>query len=200
MRQTAYIISVNDIKNSQYTKSDGEWDPNYIKVGDLNVSRVNIMGTVVSAESENVSSFTIDDGTGTINARVFDDSIKMPEIGDIIMVIGKPREFNEEKYIVPEIVKKIENEKWLEVRKKYMKKPQQSEKKEEPKEEEVVEQVVSSEDDVIDLIKQLDNGEGADVDAVIEKSSMENCEKRINMLLSEGEIFEVKPGRVKVLE
>ena len=53
---------------------------------------------------------------------------------------------------------------------------------------------------VYSLIKELDNGNGAEFESVIEKSGCEDAEKIISRLLMEGEIFELGKGRLKVLE
>ena len=53
---------------------------------------------------------------------------------------------------------------------------------------------------VFNLIKKLDKSYGANIEDVIEESGIANCEDIIEALLNEGEIFEVKPGHLKVLE
>ena len=52
---------------------------------------------------------------------------------------------------------------------------------------------------IIEIIEQKDSGDGVGVDEIILESGIENCEKIINNLLEEGEIFEIRPGTVKVL-
>lgn len=224
-RQTAYIVGIDEINKSTYTKSEGEWEPNYVTIRGIKVSRVNLIGVVISASGEeNIKSFVIDDGQSNIQVRIFDPlTLQVTvEIGDIVMVIGRPREYNNEKYIAPEIVKHIKDETWLKVRKKQLSKikplaPIQQETpatlvKEEVKptphpgeikveEDTVVEETpVTDAKSIFNLIKELDLGDGADIEEVISKSNNVDCEKIITGLLHEGEIFEVKPGRVKVLE
>lgn len=249
-RQTAHIVSISSIHRAMYTKTEGEWEPNYLLIKDRKVSRANLMGVVISGTAQEgaYSSFTIDDSTGTISVRIFEDSTKHEyELGDVVMVIGKIREFNSEKYIVPEIIRKIDNEVWLDVRKKELEKidvsmldrvrsdeqPMQASTPGAPKQEpapreerassiekEIAEnaevlkestapQSASAEDDVptenntekvFNLIKKLDTGDGANIEEVIEESGLSDCEDIIEALLNEGEIFEVKPGHLKVLE
>ena len=55
-------------------------------------------------------------------------------------------------------------------------------------------------DKIFQLIKSTDSGEGADTEEVISKSNLENAEQLVKKLLEEGEIFEVKPGKLKILE
>lgn len=250
-RQTAYIVNADEIRNSTYTKSPGEWDPNYLTIRGRQVGRVNLMGVVISVSNDTPVSFTLDDGTGNINVRIFDtnDFPFMPEVGDMVMVIGKPREYNEENYVVPEIIKEIKDETWMEVRKKQLGKldagkdtqPPEPNKKEKPnsqpgtqktadapsaipeqtmnsatveesivdeasKEEAVKEETHGPEEPssdtetIYNLIKELDTGEGTDVEEIMEKSGIDGAEKIINTLLAEGEAFEIRPGRIKALE
>ena len=53
---------------------------------------------------------------------------------------------------------------------------------------------------IYNLIKSLDKGDGADIEDVIKESKINNCEDIINNLLREGEIFEIKKGKLKILE
>jgi len=53
---------------------------------------------------------------------------------------------------------------------------------------------------LIELIKKLDAGSGADITEVIDQSKISGAEKYITTLLNEGEIFEIRSGKLKVLE
>ena len=106
-RHTAYKVRIKDIIDSKYIKGEGEWSPNYLEVGILEVSRVNLMGVLVSNQTEqNYHNMLIDDGTGRITVRSFEDIKNDVNVGDIVLVIGRPREYGNERYIVPEIIKK----------------------------------------------------------------------------------------------
>ncbi len=52
---------------------------------------------------------------------------------------------------------------------------------------------------VYDLIEKFDDGEGADLDRIILESKLDDCEEIIRKLLREGEIYEVRPNKFKVL-
>jgi RPA family protein len=199
-RQTAYIVTIKDIINSTYIKTEGEWTPNFVKLGNLEISRVNIMGVVISvSEEENRSSFVLDDGTGSIQIRIFEQTNLTLEIGDMVMIIGKPREYNNEKFIVPEIIKNINNEQWLELRKKQILVLKKTLNFETTNKQESKEEVIESDSDgIFSLIKKLDKGDGVYIDEIIKENS--NAEKIIQNLLNEGEIFEIKPGKIKLLE
>lgn len=224
-RQTAVKLRISDITGGRYIKEEG-WTPNYV-ITDLygQVSRVNLLGTVVSvpAGEMNYRSIMIDDGSSSISIRSFDesDSFKDLALGDVVFVIGRPREFSSEIYIMPEIIKKVEDKKWIEVRKleiennipENVPKPEKqdemlveeesigSEKSDDQKKEEVQEEKPqNNQQKIYRLIKELDDGNGADFEKVIETSGVSEAEKIISQLLMEGEIFELSKGKLKVLE
>ena len=195
-RLVAYKVKINDIINGEYVKEEG-WKPNYVKTNFGNISRVNVLAVVVGKNDD--GSFTIDDGSGKINARSFDIIADGFKIGDVVLVIGKPRLWNSQKYIIYEIVKKIEDKTWIKVRKLEL----NTIKKEEIKgiTEKVEEKVVENPyDKILDLIKELDKGDGADYQEVYVKSNLKKGDEILKALLEQGEIFEIKPGRLKILE
>ncbi len=207
-RQVAYIVNIKDLVDGEYVKVEGEWEPNFINIGDRKVNRVNIIATVVSTEPDSWQ-VAVDDGTSLIRVRAFNDNkiLKGVGVGDTIILIGRPREYGGEIYIVPEIVKKVSNLAWIEVRKHelgaFKAGPAQMRAPEQQSEEQVVEKVVSGKSEteqIYELIKTLDLGNGADHETIAVKSGIVNPDKVISALLEQGEIFETKPGRLKVLE
>ena len=91
-RQIAFAVDVSTILDSRYVKEDG-WMPNYLAVGDKKVSRVNVIGVIVSKEKQDNSSvqnFILDDGSGRIPLRFFESPQEFV-IGSIVKVIGRPR-------------------------------------------------------------------------------------------------------------
>ena len=196
-RQVAYKVRIKDILDGDYIKEEG-WMPNYIRLIDgTKVSRVNIIGTIVlKTDEQNYRSILIDDGSGKLPVRSFEkyEVFDGVGIGDVVLIIGRPREFGE-KYIVPEVIKKIEDPAWIEVRKAELKKPEVG-----VSEEKVNGVAVSPADKIFSLIKEADKGAGVDVEDIIKKSNISEAEKIIRTLLEEGEIFELKPGIVKILE
>ncbi len=113
-RQTARKVRIWDIMNGIFEKKEG-FEPSFVRTqSSEEISRARILGTVVSkfvADDGNYASVTIDDGTDTIRLKVFKttkplDSI---EIGEIVDVVGKVREYEGETYIIPEVARKIEN-------------------------------------------------------------------------------------------
>ncbi len=201
-RQTAYKCNILQISRGEYIQMQG-WEPNYVLVNKLKVSRVNIIGVVLNKTE---SSLIIDDGSAQISLRVFDD-IKLIDkfsAGDIILSIGRPREYNDERYIVPEIIKKIDK-KWLDYRKKELQKqvisPQQETSK--PAEITMEEAPVVPKNkpvNILSVIRELDEGDGVPTEVLIQKINSEDAQTQINQLINEGEIFEIRPGKIKILE
>ena len=54
--------------------------------------------------------------------------------------------------------------------------------------------------DLLRLIKKLDRGEGVDIEEVISASAIEDCQTLIGQFIRCGEVFEVSPGKIKLLE
>lgn len=201
-RQTAYKCTISQLNNGKYVVQQG-WDPNYIEIGNLKVSRVNLMVTLLSKDGNVLMT---DDGTGKIEIRLFTDQERADNlnVGDVILVIGRPREYQNKRYVVPEILRKIENKKWIKHRRKELdsfslKLPEPEEKQPEP---EPVQETLKPNFSfkIIETIKKLDKGSGADKEAVIKECGVEKAEEQIEILLNEGEIFEIRAGMLKVLE
>lgn len=210
-RQIAYKVRVGDILNSRYVKTEG-LIPNYLEINSQEVSRVNIIGVIVEkSETNSYKTLEIDDGTGKISARIFEDKTHLENIsvGDIVLIIGKPREFSSEKYILIETIKKVDPA-WAKARKIELEKnkpvdevPAQGEagvlSGSSLIEEEVINSSSTPANNVIKLIKGLDKGDGVAIDNIPSKG-INGLDNIIDMLLKDGSIFEVRPGKFKVLE
>ncbi|MEM4215349.1 MAG: OB-fold nucleic acid binding domain-containing protein [Candidatus Pacearchaeota archaeon] len=189
------------------------------------IVRVNIIATIVDKfinEDGSYASLTLDDGTGTIRVKAFSENIAMFkdfQLGDTVKIIGLLRFFNDELYILPEIIKDIDA-RWLLVRKLelaqeygniYENKKEQisnqdsfssteieieNEKIESEKSEEK-----SLRDQIIETIREAEAEEGIDIDKLIMslKAPVEDINSTIIELLEEGTIFEPKPGRLRIL-
>jgi len=221
-RQIAYKVRINEIISGKYIKEEG-WNPNYIITNDgRQINRINLIATVVSKPTEqdsNYQSITLDDGTGRISARNFEKNniFEDIEIGEVILLIGRPREYGNEIYILPETIKKVQDKTWIKVRELELKNKKATKKIEETSEtrvsehnhkeklsdktemhEEVLETVEESiPDKVIRVIKENDKGEGVDFEDVLKQVDNEEI---IKDLLKKGELFEIRPGKLKVLE
>ena len=190
--------------DSDYIKREG-FEPNYLKINGLEISRVNVIGVVVQKlDTDNHKNILIDDGTGEISARIFEDNALLDKINvsDIVIIIGRPREFSAEKYILIESIKKIDS-KWAEVRKLELKRDVSKAPvvgipaaEDNTGNKEIVD--LSPSNEIVNLIKELDKGEGVSIEEIYSKNK--DADKLVNMLLKEGDVFEVKPGKLKVLE
>ena len=200
-RQIAYKVRIKDVLNSEYTQAEG-FNPNYLKVHDQKISRVNIIGVVVQKpESSNQGNLIIEDGTGNIIVRTFENNFLFDNIniGDVVLLVGRPREFSMEKYLLAEIVKKVKPE-WAQVRKLELGEKTNPKERNKKKIEDVKEEVVdeSQKNKILGIIKELDKGEGVAIEDI--SSDVDNLDEIIDGFLKKGDIFEVKPGKLKVLE
>lgn len=112
-RQTAIRARASDIVNSKFVRKEG-LEPSYVITDlGLKISRAKITGTIIdkfSSDTGTLSSITIADDSGSVRAKTFQDNIDAfdsLEIGDTITVIGRVREYNEENYLIPEIIRKV---------------------------------------------------------------------------------------------
>ena len=95
----------------------------FLELGDKKIMRVNVMGNIVDKyESEGEKKYfflTLDDGSGQIKLKSFGDDVeKFKNInqGQTVLVIGVLRNFNNETYISPEIIRE-QDPKYLLIRK-----------------------------------------------------------------------------------
>ena len=226
IRQTAYKVWIADLVNGEYISPGGEWVPNYVQINDKKVSRVNIIANSIAKfqnEEGTYISLTLDDGSDNITLKVWNEDTKILEdinIGDMILTIARVKQYNNQVYLVPEIVKKLEKSEWIILRKKELMEEYgervQTEKVEEKVEEEpiITEQPNIQEETVEDnsseserqkllsIIEKTDSGEGVDITQLATESNLgeQNTNNLIQDLLKEGEIFEIKPGRIKLIE
>ena len=114
-RMPAKKVRIFDVVNGKYfAGSKEELKPSYVitSIGQK-VSRVNLIATVIDkfvSEDQNYAAIRIDDGTEVIRTKAFKESVKLLEgieLGDLVTVIGKLKEYNGEVYVNAEIVKKI---------------------------------------------------------------------------------------------
>src|SRR3989344_5652146 len=131
-RKTAYKVWIGDLLKSNISMNENRL--NYVELGNRKIVRVNIIANVIDKYRHNekpYTSLTLDDSSGQMRVKSFDDTANTSSfnVGDSVRVIGTVRYFNEELYIQPEIIKKVD-EKWLLVRKlelgRHMEVPEES--------------------------------------------------------------------------
>ncbi len=162
-------------------------------------ARINIIGVVIDKEEMPVSSITVDDGTGQIVVRSFDQKMTQA-IGTVVQIIGRPRAYQGQLYVASEVTT-IVDAGWLHFRKKELGEVVQT----------VTQKIVVNEtvtapgssenraEKILRMIKELDAGDGAPIEMVALKSGIKEAEEIIEQLLLTGDIFELRPGKVKVL-
>jgi len=204
-REIAHKLRIGDLLrgNQVFEESEGlNKMLRFIELGNKRIVRINIIANVIDKfESEGESKFasiTLDDGSGQIRARLFGGDIsKFRDItqGDTLIIIGVIRSYNQELYILPEIIKK-QDPKYLLIRKLEIEKsfpalPSPTKKKE----------IKAYRDEIIEMIKNSEQYEGIDKDVIITKVQAQPnlVTQEIQKLLEEGIIYEPKPGRVRYL-
>ena len=111
-RLTAKKVIISEIIKGKFIKKTG-FESSYVltRLG-RRLSRVRVLGVIVDkflSPDEKYASITIDDSTDTVrcksfvNVKIFDGLVP----GDLVDVFGKLREYNEEVYLMPEIVRKV---------------------------------------------------------------------------------------------
>lgn len=204
LRQVAYKVCISDILNNAYVVQQGEWEPNYVDIAGKKVSRVNIIANVIDKQdTERLSSAVVDDGSGTISARCFNENTRILRniaVGDTILLIGKPRKNNNESFIVAEIAKRLDSPLWLQVRKKELGKEGKSPAVKLPNAR--IDETNTARGKILELIRTLDKGDGALQIEVVQNSGLdtETAEKNIKALLEEGEIYQPKINHLKTIE
>ncbi len=117
-RFPAEKVAIRELEEGEYVE-EKEQKPNYVVTPEnRKIFRINVIATLVHKELRgSITSILIDDGTGKIIVRIFEEmkSILNLEVGDVIQIIGKVRIYNNEKYVFPEIIKKT-NPAWLKIR------------------------------------------------------------------------------------
>jgi len=183
-----------------FVKTEG-WAPSYFATDLGNVSRVNIIGVVVS--NELAGGVILDDGSGRILLRSFEENaFEKLSIGDLIMVVGRPRVYNEQKYVLPEIIKKISQD-WATYRQaqlEILRRQIKVVKREIRTPIRAGERPINYFQKITNFIKDLDAGSGADIEEVIKRSSVPDADALIRKLIEEGEVFEIRPGKLKLLD
>ncbi|MFB0560398.1 MAG: OB-fold nucleic acid binding domain-containing protein [Candidatus Lokiarchaeia archaeon] len=181
----------------------------------VEVQRARVMGTVVDkfiSSQSDYGSITIDDGTETIRAKGWKNQnslLNSVQIGDIVDVIGKVREYRGEIYLVPELIINVDDPNWELVRELEIMIFQPREKTVPVKEEvgvsdenkTLAEELVDKIGHVLEIIEEMDEGEGVDFDTIktetgLSQKELESC---LIELLSDGTIYEPRPQTYRKL-
>lgn len=112
-RLTAMKARISQVTAGKYVVQPG-FESNYVLTSaGIRVSRVRLLGTVVDkflSETGRFATITLDDGTDTIRAKVFNavSQFDTVQVGDTVDLVGKVREYQGELYVLPEIIRKTD--------------------------------------------------------------------------------------------
>jgi RPA family protein len=204
-RQTAYKCTIATLNKGVFVKKQG-WESNYLMTEYGDFSRVNIIAVVVNKDNNGL---TLDDGTSQTSGRLFEriDQLEKISVGSVVLIIGRPREFNNKIYLTLEIIKNIDPN-WITYRKKELslfKKIREMEDLPKVERKTLEPEIIvstgtlSSKEKITKLIKELDRGEGASIDDVMRLSKVANGEELISDMMMRGEIYEAKAGHIKTM-
>lgn len=229
-RLTAFKVWLSDIKKAEYIQQENSSD--YIEINGREVSRVNVIASVVDKhDAENFSSLTIDDGSAQIRLRAFSDfmsKLKGISTGDIILTIARIKSFNNETYLLPEILKKVSAKhallRRLELILEHGKREpgnqiqhtfiqtaseQKSQKSIETTETKEAQENANEgnslnilKDKLKIFIEKMDEGEGVEISRLTEKfeeKDKQSIYKFLEDFLSSGEAYEPRPGKIKLI-
>ena len=156
---------------------------------------MNVMGIVVGSSEKQ---FILDDSTGQIQVR--NESGQHCIAGDVVMVMGTVNG-SDGTSLIGNIVKKI-SPAWMKVRKCELKKQDplivSDLSRETPQA--VQKDRAEALDYILSLVRKLDEGRGVPMEEIVQKSMIKEGQQIIENLMSRGDIFEVEPGKIKVLE
>ncbi len=205
-RNTAYKLRIGEILIGTPLINGDRFS--FLELGNRKIVRVNLVGNIVdkyegAGNSENEGKkyifFTLDDGSGQIKLKSFgEDYNNFRNIfqGQTVVVIGNLRYWNNETYVVPEIIKEVD------VRYLLLRKLETEKEKSLNSGHVVKGQIMAVRDKILEMIKNSeDNGgvDSADIFAGFPEISSSLIQQEIQRLLEEGIIFEPRPGRIRWL-
>lgn len=163
---------IAELLNGSFTESADAPSTITLQTGER-LGRIRLYGITVSTDP-----LVIDDGTGSTTIRTFSAPATL-SIGDPVLIIGKPRKHNNALYLVGDIIKPVDTA-WLTLASKQRPRPQQQK-------------------DVLATVRTLDTGDGANYEDVVSTLGAKG-EERVAHHLANGDLFETRPGKLKVLE
>lgn len=201
-RATAYKTVIDDVTSAEYVTQEAP-HPNYLDLYNSQVRRVQLIAVLVQKSSHH---FVLDDGTGQLTAKRFDTSISLDDVksGEPILVIGRPRSHNDTVFIGAEAVKALNDKDWVSLHQDIVDALYNRGSKADAEQMSTTmttkdKTTVNYTEDLLASIREHDDGDGAPTNKVIESSDLDDPEEYVEVLINEGEIFEIRPGRLKVL-
>lgn len=215
LRQTARKVRICDLMDGAWVKKEG-MEPSFVTTpyGE-DVARARVLATIVAkfiSEDGNFGSLTLDDGTDTIRAKCFKElkPMEKAEIGDLVDLIGKVREYQGEIYLMSETILRVKDTNWELLRKLELIRKlrnfktgrvQPSEAKPEEVPDAPEEKKTEDNSELRKrILKMIGAGEeGMEFGEVIKKARAPEpqVERVLNDLLSEGICYEPTPGKIR---
>jgi RPA family protein len=200
-RNIAYKLRIGDILLGKPIMDAERFA--FLELKDKKIIRVNVIGNITDKyENEGERKYlflTLDDGSGQIKIKCFSDEVgKFRDIvqGQTVLIIGVLRNFNNETYISPEIIKE-QDSKYLLIRKLEIEKENNKNIKPLGRE-----QIVAVRDKILERIKNAEKDGGIEMDTIImdlREVSPEIINQEVKRLLEDGIIFEPRPGKMRWL-
>ncbi|RME30944.1 hypothetical protein D6789_04170 [Candidatus Woesearchaeota archaeon] len=144
--------------------------------------RVNVMGVVVNVGAQHV---LLDDKTGQVAVKIFGQHTLSP--GQPALVMGVVKDGR----IIATVIRRLLSPKWLAVRALELSTGSAAKEQKET--------TPATYETIIETIRALDKGDGAALEEIYRRLGSQ-VETLVMNLLAEGEVFENRPGRVKVLD
>ena len=204
-RHIAYKLRIGNILIGKPVVNEERFS--FLEFGDKKIVRINVLGNIVDKyesgerrdEGRKYMFLTLDDGSGQIRLKIFgDDYEKFKHVvqGQTVVVIGVLRNWNNETYISPEIIREMDP-RYLLVRKLEIEKDKTINARPVEKE-----QIVAIKDKILELIKNSEENNGIEVDEITQKfheTPQTIINQEIQKLLEEGIVFEPRPGKIRWL-
>ena len=205
-KTTATPLWVGDVLEGRFNLQNQPFSSQEFCLQDGRViEKIALSGIIVENQYLNDNPFLLlDDGSGVITIRAFEmpEHVRTLPSGCPVKIIGKPKLFMNVVYVFADIIKKLPGILWFEVWKKTVPRvniittpviPAHPEEQKKRSEEEQQEKIIL-------FIHKKDSGDGVEVDSIIQESNIPDCDTLLASLLLKGRIFEVGPGKVKVLD
>ncbi len=196
-RHVAFKMRIGDVLQGKPILDADKF--RFLELNGKHIARVNIIANIIDKyiqdDEKKFGSITLDDASGQIKLKVFGEDIEKFtnfEQGDTVMAIGLLRQWNNEVYILPEIIKKKQSE-FLMIRKLEtdLEKPKIMDSA----------KLLELKDKLLEMIKSKESEGGAEIEEIIMelKSSPETINQEIKSLLEDGAIYEPRPGKLRYL-
>jgi uncharacterized protein len=197
-RYVAYKLVIGDVLQGRIIL-DGE-RLKFLEIGGKNVVRVNVVANIIDKYvqedgEKKFGSLTLDDASGQLKVKAFGEDVKKFEEfqqGDTVNIIGLIRQWNDELYVIPEVIKKKEPSYLL------LRKFETDVNKKESLDDGDLKEFKGK---VLSMIKKEEENGGIEISKIAEElgEDLKIVNQEIKRLLEEGVIYEPRPGKVRYL-